>query len=41
MAFWFNSADLDPRPETYKQLARPYWFDETEETAKAFAEGLK
>ena len=41
MAFWFNSADLDPRPETYKQLARPYWFDETPETTKAFAEGLK
>ena len=41
MAFWFNSADLDPRPETYKHLARPYWFDETPETAKEFAEGLK
>ena len=41
MAFWFNSADLDPRPETYKHLARPYWFDETPETTKAFAEGLR
>lgn len=41
MAFWFNSADLDPRPETYKHLARPYWFDETPETTKAFSEGLK
>lgn len=41
MAFWFNSADVDPRDETKKTIARPYWLNETKETAKAFSEGLK
>ncbi len=41
MAFWFNSADYDPRPEANKAVARPYWFDETPETTKAFSDGLK
>ncbi len=41
MAFWFNSADFESISENYERVARPYWFDETEETAKAFAEGLK
>lgn len=41
MAFWFNSADYDVRPEFLDDLARPYWFDETPETTRAFAEGLK
>lgn len=41
MAFWFNSADYDVRPEFLDNLARPYWLDETPETTKAFSEGLK
>ncbi len=41
MAFWFNSADYDERPEKAGAVARPYWFDETPETTKAFANGLK
>jgi len=41
MAFWFNSADYDPRPENKGIAARPYWFDENAETTKAFAKGLK
>lgn len=41
LAFWFNSADYDSRPEFLDNLARPYWFDETPETTKAFAEGLR
>ena len=41
MAFWFNTADYDERPEKEGAVARPYWFDETPETTKAFAEGLK
>lgn len=41
MAFWFNSADVDPRDETKKTIARPYWLNETPETAKAFSNGLK
>ena len=41
MAFWFNSADYDVRPEFLDDLARPYWFDETHETTRAFAEGLR
>ncbi len=41
MAFWFNSADIDPRDETKQTVARPYWLNETPETAKAFSEGLK
>ncbi len=41
MAFWFNSADYDPRPEANQAVARPYWFDETPETTKAFSDGLK
>ena len=28
-------------PETYKQVARPYFLDETDETTKAFREGVK
>lgn len=40
VAFWFNSADYDVRPEFLKDLARPYWFDETPETTRAFAKGL-
>lgn len=41
MAFWFNSADLDTRPEFPGIVARPYWLDETPETLKAFSDGLK
>ena len=41
MAFWFNSADYDTRPEYAGAVARPYWLDETPETLKAFANGLK
>lgn len=41
MAFWFNSADMDPRDETKKIIARPYWLNETPETAKAFSDGIK
>lgn len=41
MAFWFNSADIDPRDETMQTVARPYWLNETPETAKAFSDGLK
>lgn len=41
MAFWFNSADLDPREEMGGAVARPYWLDETPEIAKAFSDGLK
>lgn len=41
MAFWFNSADLDPREEMQGAVARPYWLNETPETAKAFSDGLK
>ena len=41
MAFWFNSADIDPRDETKQTVARPYWLNETPETAKAFSNGLK
>ena len=41
MAFWFNSADLDERPEFAGAVARPYWLDETPETAKAFSDGLR
>lgn len=41
MAFWFNSADVDPRDETKQTIARPYWLNETPETAKAFSQGLK
>ncbi len=41
MAFWFNSADIDPRDETKQTVARPYWLNETPETAKAFSEGVK
>ena len=40
MAFWFNSADIDPRDETQQTVARPYWLNETPETAKAFSDGL-
>lgn len=41
MAFWFNSADYDERPEKEGAVARPYWFDETPETIEAFKNGLK
>ena len=41
MAFWFNSADVDPRDGTKKTIARPYWLNETPETAKAFSDGVK
>lgn len=41
MAFWFNSADYDPRPGKEDIAARPYWFDETAETTKAFARGMR
>ncbi len=41
MAFWFNSADLDPREKMQGTVARPYWLNETPETAKAFSDGLK
>ena len=40
-ALWWSSADYDMRPETYKQLARPYFLDETEDTTAAFREGIK
>ena len=41
MAFWFNSADYDERPEKKGEVARPYWLNETPETTEAFANGLK
>jgi len=41
MALWWSSADYDMRDKTYKQLARPYFLDETDETTAAFREGLK
>ena len=41
MALWWSSADYDMRPETYKQIARPYFLDETDETTAAFREGVK
>lgn len=41
MAFWFNTADYDDRPEKEGAVARPYWFDETPETTEAFKKGLK
>ncbi|MBE7026291.1 MAG: hypothetical protein E7410_01800 [Ruminococcaceae bacterium] len=41
MALWWSSADYDMRPETYKHIARPYFLDETDETTKAFREGVK
>ncbi len=40
MAFWFNTADYDERPEKQGAVARPYWFDETLQTTKAFKNGL-
>ena len=36
MALWWSSGDYDMRPETYKQLARPYFLDETPQTTEAF-----
>ena len=41
MAFWFNSADWDPDYPKETVLSRPYWLDETEDTLKAFGEGVK
>lgn len=41
MALWWSSADYDMRPETYKQIARPYFLDETDETTAAFREGIQ
>ncbi len=40
MALWWSSADYDMRDATYKQLARPYFLDETPETTQAFKDGL-
>lgn len=40
MALWWSSADYDMREATYKTLARPYFLDETEETTRAFREGI-
>ena len=41
MAFWFSSADYEKLPDGTKVVARPYWLDETDGTARAFSEGLK
>ncbi|MBQ2615025.1 MAG: hypothetical protein IJB80_06865 [Clostridia bacterium] len=41
MALWWSSADYDMREATYKTLARPYFLDETEETTRAFREGIQ
>ncbi len=41
MAFWFNSVDMDTREGYESIVARPYILDETPETTKAFAQGLK
>ncbi len=41
MAFWFNSADYDERPESMGNVARPYWLDETPDTARAFSSGIR
>lgn len=41
MAFWFNSADYDLKYGKDVKPARPYWLDETEETLRAFKNGLK
>ena len=40
-AVWFNSADYDYRPGKEGVEARPYWIDETEDTLRAFKEGLQ
>lgn len=40
MALWWSSADYDMRDATYKQIARPYFLDETPETTEAFKNGL-
>ena len=40
MALWWSSADYDMRDATYKQVARPYFLDETPETTQAFKDGL-
>lgn len=40
MAFWFNSADYDPAYPKETVVSRPYWLDETEETLRAFGEGV-
>ena len=40
MALWWSSADYNFDPDHYKELARPYWLDETEETTAAFKESL-
>ena len=41
MAFWFNAADYDERPEKEGCVARPYWLDETDKTTQAFKNGLR
>ncbi len=41
MAFWFNSADYDEKYGKDVVPSRPYWFDETPETTRAFANGMK
>ncbi len=40
MALWWSSADYDMREDTYKNVARPYFLDENEETLNAFREGI-
>ena len=37
-AVWFNSADYNPENG---EISRPYWLTETNETLKAFKNGLK
>ena len=37
-AVWFSEGDYNPEN---KEVARPYYLDETPETLKAFKEGLK
>lgn len=41
MAFWFSSADYDFREGHLYTVSRPYWLNETEETARAFSESVR
>jgi len=41
IAVWFSYADYDFRPGKETTIARPYWLDETPQTADAFMRGLK
>lgn len=41
MALWWSHADFDMRPEFYKNIARPYFIDETPKTTHAFKNGIK